>query len=161
MIFKRFFCGIVFFTGLLVCIYEVHAVLPASQESMDKKLALLPPPSSWGKNIAGSSGELSYKDKSKGNLIGKIEIRGLSPDHEYMLTINGILGKSGNDHLPEIYGTERYHDFMKVKTDNKGDISADISLPLAPDKYEVKFFVKDITDWKIVLYNNLLSFIVK
>ena len=158
---KRMFLVTICFMGLLFYLHKVSAVLPPSEEPMTKKLTLLPPPSSWGRNIAGSSGEFFYNERSKGSLTGKIEIRNISPNHEYVLTLNGIPGRPGNEHLLEIVGKERYYDFQRLITDSKGNATVNISLDLAPGKYEVKFFVKDPTDWKIVLYNNLLSFIVE
>lgn len=43
----------------------------------------------------------------------------------------------------------------------KGAANQEFNVELGSGSYDVKVFIKDTSDWKIVLYNNFLTFNVK
>ena len=79
------------------------------------------------------------------------------------LTINGKPPHPSNNKLLEqVEGKkETYMDIAEVTTDNSGAVDKEFRAKLSPGDYDVKFLVKDRTDWKVVLYTNLLTFNVK
>ncbi len=125
-------------------------------------LELSLPPASWGKPIPGSMGRFIYYDNSPRILKGEIQLSNLQPNHSYVLTLNGKPEHPSNQHLPaQSSEKERYFDFKQVHTDKNGYLKIKLELTLSPGEYDVKFFVKDPTDWKIVLYNDFFVFTVK
>ena len=68
---------------------------------------------------------------------------------------------TSNDWLPESCGEiEKCFNFSQVTTDSIGNVSEKFRVALKPEAYNVKLFVKDIDDWKIVLYNDILIFTI-
>lgn len=127
----------------------------------EKTLQLTQAPTSWGKIIKGSLGKIIYYDNFQGAFSGRIELKGLTPNHNYLLTLNGKPPHPSNDRLPESYGVERYVDFLQVITTSAGNVDENFSVKLSSGDYNVKFFVKDPDDWKVILYNDFLIFTVR
>lgn len=128
---------------------------------VEKTLLLEQAPITWGRPIRGSSGRIIYYDNSKGTFSGKIELQGLIPNSNYVLSLNGKPAHFSNDLLPERYGNEGKFDFLQVTTNSIGNVDETFNATLPSGDYNVKFFVKDKKDWKIVLYNDYLFFKVK
>lgn len=126
---------------------------------VQERTIILEPPRGFGKIINGSSGELQYFDNLIGYFSGKINIKGLVPNTTYMLTLNGKPEHPSNEYFTKKVGPEGIYDFKQVRTDSKGNIDgATFDIDLPPGKYDVKLFVKDQNDWKIVLHNDNLTF---
>ena len=117
-------------------------------------------PIGFGKQITGSSGEVIYCEESKGRFKGEISLKGLAPSHFYILTINGKPGQDGNDLLPQRYNNEGYFDFQEIETDSNGNYKGRFNRKLKIGDYDVKFFVKDKSDFQIVLHNDFLFFTI-
>jgi hypothetical protein len=127
-----------------------------------KTLVLQSPPTSWGFRINGSSGEIKYNEVYQSIPALSLELRGLEPKHQYVLTINGKRWHVSNKVLRtkfQSYGEEGYYDFGKVTTDKKGNLNKKLSLELPPGDYNLKIFVKDPSNqWLPVLFNDFLIF---
>lgn len=108
---------------------------------------------------------LKYLSKNKDNrLTINIELSGVKVSHSYVLILNGKPGKPGNDILKRFSKTdgEGYYDFGEVKTDSQGNVHGDfIARNLPSGLYEVKFLVKDKSDYKVVLLNDNLYFAIE
>ena len=80
-----------------------------------------------------------------------------------LLTIHGKPPHPSNEWLPQVKdkANGKYFDFEQISTDSNGNVDQKLTLPLRPGDYDVKCFVKDPTDWKTVLYNNLLTFKIR
>ena len=125
-------------------------------------ISLFPAPKSWGKPISGSSGKLVFNVDQPEQLNGKIQVEGLKANHFYTVTLNGKVEDKSNNLLPQTYGVERYVDITEFMTDSMGNVdSAFFKVFLSSGAYNVKFFIKDRDDWKIVLYNNYFVFYIK
>jgi len=114
--------------------------------------------------IPNATGEILYHSSFPGGLVMGIKLEGLLPNHVYVLTLNGITQHAGNDNLPEQmlrYGKQKYYDFGRITTDANGRYQATFGILLPPGPYDIYFFVKDTTDWKLVLSNTLFKFTVK
>ena len=88
----------------------------------------------------------------------------LEKDKAYKLGLNGKEGCDGNEQLMRFgrWGFEGVYDFQTVATDKSGSVRAAMNVRLPVSRYDVKFFVKDITDkYTIVLYQNDLRFDVE
>lgn len=124
-----------------------------------REIKLSQAPNSWGKTIPSSSGKIYYYDKFQEAFSGGIILGGLAPNHGYFLSLHGKPSNPGYDFLPQIDDKgQRYFDFLQVNTNSVGNVSEKFNVAMKPGDYNVKFFVKDINDWKIVLYNDILIF---
>lgn len=124
---------------------------------------LLAPPE-WGKTVPGAGGTLEYHDKFSGGFFVRVSLEGLTPNHRYILTLNGNPKLAGNERLVDAVPgleTERYFDFLTITTDDKGRYAATFGIALSAGPYDVRFYVKDTTDFKIVLYRDYFKFTVK
>jgi len=127
---------------------------------------LIPAPGlpEWGKHIPGSSGQIELCREAEGALVATIKLSGLEKDKAYKLGLNGKEGCDGNEQLMRFgrWGFEGVYDFQTVATDKSGSVRAAMNVRLPVSRYDVKFFVKDITDkYTIVLYQNDLRFDVE
>ncbi|MCP8308304.1 MAG: hypothetical protein H3Z54_06380 [archaeon] len=128
-------------------------------------------PAEWGKHIEGSSGWVKYFKTGDG-FKGVIQVRGLEPNHEYTLCINGkpdMPGTPSEYYAAGIifydydapthtnwgttpggaWGAEEFCDFWLIITDDEGNYGGDFYKVLPPGTYDVKFFVKDAHAWCI------------
>ena len=131
---------------------------PQTQIDCEKDTLELFIPKDFGKQVEGSSGKVIYCVESSKYFIGEIIIEGLEPSRDYMLTINGKPGQPGNECLSQRPSNVCYLDFRQIKTDSVGNCHRPFRRKLEPSDYDVKFFIKDMEDWRIVLYNNFLFF---
>lgn len=133
--------------------------------SYEVALDLETPPLTWGKMVnEKSSGKILYHDFFVNGFIFKLKIDSLLPFHNYILTINGNPERLGNTLLPDtvpLNNKEKYYDFLLIKTNKRGNFSADCAIFLKPGIYDVRFYVKDTADFKIVLYHDFFKFTVK
>lgn len=126
-----------------------------------KVIRLSHAPSTWGKTIQSSSGEIYYYDKFQEAFSGGIKLEGLAPNQGYFLSMQGKTSSPSYKYLPQIDdNNQRYFDFLQVNTDSTGKIIEKFNIAMKPSNYNVNFFVKDINDWKVVLYNDILIFTV-
>lgn len=137
-----------------------HADL--SRPAVFAKLPLVSPPE-WGKTVAGAVGKIEFHDSFRGGFFVRVLLEGLSPKHGYILTLNGKPGLAGNEKLVDLVPgmekeQERYFDFMHVKTDEHGRYEATFGIALPAGPYDVRFYVKDTADFKIVLYHDYFKF---
>jgi hypothetical protein len=91
----------------------------------------------------------------------RVALEGLLPDHPYILTLNGNPKLAGNANLIDSVpggGPERYFDFQTVTTDARGSYLATFAIALPAGPYDVRFYVKDTSDFKIVLYHDFFPF---
>ena len=165
------------FTGIAGVIGAVAALLTAlhsigilsnrtstneTTESVSKQLMLKQPDNTWGKSVHGSWGRLIYFDNTEASFSGSLYLQGLTPNHLYVLAINGKPEHSSNQLLPQKHGAERYADILEIKTDSEGGVSsASFEAYLTPSTYDVKVLIKDTNDWKAVLFHDSLTFTVK
>jgi hypothetical protein len=56
---------------------------------------------------------------------------------------------------------QRYYDFLIVRTDSRGGYDARLGVYLKPGAYDVRCYVKDTADFKIVLYRDFFKFMVQ
>jgi hypothetical protein len=132
--------------------------------SWEKTLPLINPPA-WGKTVsAATHGQLSFHPSFVGGFDCQVELSGLVPGHTYILTLNGNPKLAGNGLLPNpVPGlpAERYYDFLIVRTDDDGHYAANLGIFLQAGRYDVRWYVKDAADFKIVLYQDYFPFEVK
>ncbi len=125
--------------------------------------ALIAPPE-WGKTVPGAKGAITFHDSFHGGFLVQVDLAGLAPDHRYILTLNGNPKLEGNERLVDLVpgmSTERYFDFLTVTTDAHGRYAATFGIALPAGPYGVRFYVKDTTDFKIVLYHDYFKFAVE
>jgi hypothetical protein len=118
----------------------------------------------WGRKIPGAGGSIQYRKSFRGGVILRAELAGLSPDHRYILCLNGNPERDGNTRLADpVPGNEkeRYFDFITATTGPAGRFSAVFCIRLLPGPYDVRFYVKDTDDFKIVLYRDFFRFDVE
>jgi hypothetical protein len=118
----------------------------------------------WGRQVAGAAGTIQFRDSLQGGVIVRVSLSGLSAGHRYLLTLNGNPEREGNDRLADpVPGNpaERYVDFHSMSTDSMGRFEAVLSIRLAAGSYDVRFYVKDTDDYKIVLYRDFFRFVVE
>ena len=121
-------------------------------------------PSGNARTVPGATGEIQYHGSFPGGLVIGVKLEGLVPDHVYLLTLNGDVQHAGNNNLPDQLthnSKQKYYDFSTVTTDANGCYQATFGILLPAGPYEVYFFVKDTTDWKIVLSHNFFKFTVE
>ena len=117
-----------------------------------------------GREVPGATGEIQYHGSFQGGLVIGVKLDGLVPNHEYILTLNGAIQHEGNNNLPEQVSRnnkQKYYDFSPVMTDENGRYQATFGILLPAGPYDVYFFVKDTTDWKIVLSHSFFRFSVE
>lgn len=131
---------------------------------LEAELPLVNPPA-WGKTVsARTGGTIRFHRRFPRGFVCRLELRGLLPNHAYLLALNGNPEKAGNDLLPTpVPGNERekYYDFLDLKTDALGHYAADLGVFLQHGAYDVRLYVKDTADFKIVLYRDFFRFAVE
>jgi hypothetical protein len=130
-----------------------------------KGIDLVIPPLEWGKKENDEThGKLFYQESFKYGFVTHLFLVKLAANHKYRLTLNGNPELDGNELLPDrVPGNdkERYYDFLDILTNEKGDYNANLAVGLTPGKYHLRFYVKDMDDWKIVLYHDYFRFTVE
>lgn len=130
-----------------------------------EKTADLVNPPSWGKTIsAATHGTLKYRASFLHGFMCHVSLENMAPDHEYILTLNGNPERAGNKLLPTPVAAnskENYYDFLIVKTDSKGRYNETLAIFLKPGDYDVRWYVKDTSGFKIVLYRDFFTFEVE
>jgi hypothetical protein len=129
--------------------------------SFEKALDLVSPPA-WGKTVGVETrGRIQFHPAFPGGFACHLALEGLLPHHDYILTLNGNPSRAGNGLLlSPVPGNEveRYYDFLVITTDGKGSYDATLGVFLRPAKYDVRCYVKDTSDFKIVLYRDFFEF---
>ncbi|HVU25385.1 MAG TPA: hypothetical protein VHE13_14760 [Opitutus sp.] len=119
-------------------------------------------PPDWGRTIsAATGGNVLFHHRFPRGFVCRLVLHDLLPNHAYLLTLNGNPEKAGNDLLPTpVPGNERekYYDFLDIQTDGLGGFAADLGIFLKPGAYDVRIYVKDTADFKIVLYRDFFPF---
>ena len=126
-------------------------------------IALVSPPE-WGKTVPGANGRIDFHQVFRAGFLVRVSIRGLAPAHRYILTLNGNPKLDGNERLADAVPglpAERYLDFCTVTTDAHGAYESTFAIVLLPGPYDVRFYVKDTADFKIVLYHDYFKFSVE
>ncbi len=128
------------------------------------RLALVNPPE-WGKTVSPrTSGTEQLHPAFPGGLVCRLTLHDLQPNHGYILTLNGNPKLEGNALLPTpVPGNEaeKYYDFLDIVTDAQGRYERDLGVFLKPGSYQVRLYVKDTADFKIVLYHDYAPFVVE
>lgn len=131
---------------------------------LETTLDLVSPPE-WGKTVSASThGTIQFHPSFPGGFACRISLEHLLPDHDYILTLNGNPARDGNGLLlSAVPGNpqERYYDFLVVHTDAAGHYDSGLGVFLKRGKYDVRCYVKDTGDFKIVLYRDFFGFEVK
>jgi hypothetical protein len=144
--------------------FEAYKGDRAAHPLYETALDLINPPS-WGKTISAQThGTIQIHPSFAGGLACRLTLDGLLPDHDYILTLNGNPALPGNElFLSAVPGsaTERYYDFLIVKSDTHGHYDADLGIFLKQGLYKARCYVKDTSDFKIVLYHDYFPFDVK
>jgi hypothetical protein len=144
--------------------FQAYKEDQARQPSYETVLDLINPPA-WGKTVsAATHGKIQFHPSFAGGLVCRIALEGLLPDHNYILTLNGNPSLPGNELFLSAVpgnGTERYYDFIIVKTDASGHFDEGFGIYLKSGKYAARCYVKDTSDFKIVLYHDYFPFEVK
>lgn len=134
------------------------------QAPLEDSLELISPPA-WGKTVGPAThGKLQFHPSFRGGFACRITLESLLPDHDYILTLNGNPERAGNGLLLSAVpgnGAERYYDFLIVRTDSGGHYDAGLGVFLKPGAYDVRCYVKDTADFKIVLYRDFFKFEVR
>jgi hypothetical protein len=118
----------------------------------------------WGRKVPGATGSIQFHESFRGGFVVRVALEGLAPDHPYILTLNGNPERAGNNHLADpVPGNERerYLDFITITADSKGRFGASFGIRLPTGRYDVRFYVKDTSDFKIVLYRDFFKFSVE
>ncbi|ACB76377.1 hypothetical protein [Opitutus terrae] len=119
----------------------------------------------YGKRIsAKTGGAVRYHRRFTGGFICRVTLHDLLPNHAYVLTLNGNPQKAGNTLLPTpVPGNEaeNYYDFLDFTSDADGGYDAELGVFLRPGDYDVRLYVKDTDDFKIVLYRDFFTFKVE
>ena len=125
------------------------------------------PEAKGGIPMPGSSGEVTYCREFDGTFKAIVTLKGLKKSHKYILTLNGEVGRRGNNELIKAgrrdnsTGEGVVDRPMEGSTDPNGNWTGEFPyVRLDPNDYDVKFFVKDASDagQRCVLYNDYLSF---
>ncbi len=121
----------------------------------DVEFPLINPPA-WGRVVSPqTAGTLQIRRSYAHGFAFHLGLEHLLPNHTYVLCINGRPEHPGNELLPESvpgHEAEKFYDFYTVTTDEGGGYHAGFALMLSPGAYNVHFYVKDTSDFKIVLY---------
>jgi hypothetical protein len=145
------------------------AFLAAYQADLARPAAFATPfalsaPPEWGRTVPGAAGTIQYHESFHGGFVVRVALEGLLPGHKYILCLNGNPALAGNDLLvdPVTPGAkERYYDFLTATTDAAGRYAATFGIALPVSPYDVRFYVKDTADFKIVLYHDYFKFTVE
>jgi hypothetical protein len=133
----------------------------AGHAPYDETLGLINPPA-WGRVVSPeTTGRVQVRRVFGHGFRFRLGLDHLLPNHSYILTINSRPQQPGNDLLPESvpgHEAEKYYDFLVVTTDAQGSYRANFALYLIPGAYNVRFYVKDTSDFKIVLYHDYFNF---
>jgi hypothetical protein len=144
--------------------FEAYKADRSSHPAYETSLDLISPPA-WGKTISSAThGIMQFHPSFAGGLACRLTLDGLQPDHGYILTLNGNPALPGNDlFLSAVPGSpnERYVDFLIVKSDSSGHYESDLGIFLRPGAYKARCYVKDASDFKIVLYHDYFPFVVR
>jgi len=136
----------------------------ARKAPLERALDLVNPPE-WGKTVSAQTrGTIQFHPAFPGGLACRISLENLQPEHDYILTLNGNPARAGNSLLASpVPGNEkeRYYDFLIVRTDARGHYDSGLGVYLTPGSYDVRCYVKDTADFKIVLYHDYFPFEVK
>ena len=136
----------------------------AYPQAFQSALPLVSPPS-WGKTLGPATrGLLRFHPAFAHGFECRLELDGLAPRHAYILCLNGNPALAGNALLPlPVPGNtvERYYDFLIVTTDAQGRFAGNFGIFLRPGAYDVRCYVKDTADFKIVLYQDYFPFEVR
>ena len=123
----------------------------------DAVLPLINPPA-WGRVVSPETGgAVAIRRSFEGGFVFHLGLSHLLPGHRYILTLNGNPQRAGNGYLPDpVPGNEkeRYYDFFIATTDAGGSYAGDFGVFLHPGDYDIRFYVKDTADFKIVLYHD-------
>jgi hypothetical protein len=135
----------------------------AREAPYENALDLVNPPD-WGKTLGPQThGRLQFHPVFPGGFACRISLENLAPRHTYILTLNGNPARDGNNLLATpVPGNEkeRYYDFLVVRTDSRGAFDGRLGVFLRPGAYDVRCYVKDTADFKIVLYRDFFRFSV-
>jgi hypothetical protein len=144
--------------------FDAYKADAARHAPYEQAMDLVNPPA-WGKTVSASTrGKIQFRPSFTGGFVCRLTLENLLANHNYILTLNGNPAKAGNGLLLSAIppdGKERYYDFLIVTTDANGGYSADLGIFLKPSDYDVRCYVKDTSDFKIVLYRDFFKFQVK
>lgn len=130
----------------------------------EESMELVNPPA-WGKTVStGTHGNIRFHPSFPHGFVCRLILENLLPSHDYILTLNGNPARAGNNLLrtPVPSGEqERYYDFLVARTDVYGRYDATLGVYLKPGAYDVRCYVKDTADFKIVLYRDFFKFTVE
>lgn len=144
--------------------FEAYKADAESEAPLENALDLVSPPE-WGKTVSEvTRGRIRFHPSFPGGFACRIALEHLLPDHDYILTLNGNPEKAGNGLLVStVPGNEkeRYYDFLIIRTDGRGYYDSGLGVFLRPGSYDVRCYVKDTGDFKIVLYRDFFRFEVK
>src|SRR5580658_6927395 len=133
----------------------------ARQAPLERSLDLVNPPE-WGKTVSAQSrGRIQFRPAFRGGFACHLALENLLPDHDYILTLNGNPQRAGNGLLSSpVPGNpqERYYDFLVIRTDAHGGYDVSLGVFLRRGSYDVRCYVKDTGDIKIVLYRDFFKF---
>jgi hypothetical protein len=118
----------------------------------------------YGRNVAGAGGQIQFHESFPGGFVVKVALHGLPTSHRFILTLNGNPERAGNNQLPETVpgnAREKYFDFQTITTDGAGRFEATYAVALPAGPYDLRFYVKDTADFKIVLYHDFFRFTVR
>ncbi len=118
----------------------------------------------YGRKVAGAGGQIQFHESFPGGFVVKVALHGLPPSHRFILTLNGNPERAGNNQLPETVpgnAREKYYDFQTITTDVAGRFEATYAIALPAGPYDLRCYVKDTADFKIVLYHDFFRFTVR
>jgi hypothetical protein len=135
----------------------------ARHAPFDDELTLVNPPA-WGRVVSPeTTGKVRIRRAFDHGFVFHLGLDHLLPNHRYILTLNGNPQRAGNGFLADpVPGNpkERYYDFYVAMTDANGGYDADFGVFLHPGDYDIRFYVKDTEDFKIVLYHDFFKMTV-
>jgi hypothetical protein len=140
--------------------YQADRTRPAAFEASFNLSA----PPDWGRTVPGAAGTIQFHPSFPGGFVVRVSLEGLLSGHKYILCLNGNPALAGNDRLVDAVPhneKERYYDFLTVTTDAAGRYQATFGIFLPASPYDVRFYVKDTDDFKIVLYHDYFKFNVE
>jgi len=118
----------------------------------------------YGRNVPGAAGEFRFRASFKGGWVVATALEGLLPNHKYILTLNGNPSRAGNTNLVDAVSNnprEKYYDFQTITSDAAGRYHATFGVALPAGPYDVRYYIKDTADFKIVLYHDFFKFAVE
>ena len=144
--------------------FEAFKADLARKAPFEGDMPLVSPPA-WGKTVGPDTrGRIQFHTSFPGGFDCELTLENLLPNHDYILTLNGNPAKAGNDLLPKPVtpgSPEKYYDFLIATTDAHGGYEAKLGIFLKPGAYDVRCYVKDTADFKIVLYRDFFRFQVR